>query len=145
MCGRYTLTALEQDLAEAFEIAQRESPLPRYNIAPTQMAPIVRVAGADGRRELAMHKWSLIPHWAKDQAIGNSMINARAETAAEKPAFRSAMKRQRCLVPSTGFYEWKVLDPGAKKSAKQPYYIRRRDEGVFAFAGLWDVNAGRNL
>lgn len=138
MCGRYTLTVLEKQLAEEFEIAQRESPLPRYNIAPTQTAPIIRVAAADGRRELAMHKWGLIPHWAKDPTIGNRMINARAETAAEKPAFRDALKRQRCLVPSTGFYEWKVLNLGAKKSAKQPYYIHRRDESVFAFAGLWD-------
>ena len=128
----------QQQLAEEFEIYELEHLQPRYNIAPTQSAPVVHVVGEGGKRELAMHKWGLIPNWAKDPTIGNRMINARAETAAEKPAFRSAMRRQRCLVPCTGFYEWKVLDPAAKKPAKQPYYIRRRDEGVFAFAGLWD-------
>lgn len=138
MCGRYTLTVFQQQLAEEFETYELEHLEPRYNIAPTQRAPIVRVAAESGKRELVMHKWGLIPHWAKDPTIGNRMINARAETAVEKPAFRTAMKRQRCLVPCTGFYEWKVLDPAAKKPAKQPYYIRRRDEGVFAFAGLWD-------
>ena len=138
MCGRYTLTMFQQQLAEEFEIYELEHLQPRYNIAPTQSAPVVHVVGEGGKRELAMHKWGLIPNWAKDPTIGNRMINARAETAAEKPAFRSAMRRQRCLVPCTGFYEWKVLDPAAKKPAKQPYYIRRRDEGVFAFAGLWD-------
>lgn len=138
MCGRYTLTVLPQLLAEEFELDELESLRPRYNIAPTQSAPVVRLAGGDERRELVMHKWGLIPPWAKDPTIGNRMINARAETAAEKPAFREAMKRQRCLVPCTGFYEWKTLNPGAKKSAKQPYCIRRRDEGIFAFAGLWD-------
>ncbi len=138
MCGRYTLTVLQQPLAEEFELHELEPVRARYNIAPTQPAPIVRVSGESGRRELALHRWGLIPSWAKDPTIGNRMINARAETAAEKPAFRNAMKRQRCLVPCTGFYEWRVLDPAAKKPAKQPYYIRRRDEGVFAFAGLWD-------
>lgn len=138
MCGRYTLTAVEQQLVEEFELDELESLPPRYNIAPTQVAPVVHVTKENGRRELAMHKWGLIPHWTKDPTIGNRMINARAETAAEKPAFREAMKRQRCLVPCTGFYEWKVLNPGAKKPAKQPYYIRRHDNGVFAFAGLWD-------
>lgn len=138
MCGRYTLTAFEQQLAEEFELDDLAHPEPRYNIAPTQHAAVVRVSGESGRRELVMHKWGLIPHWAKDMSIGSRMINARAETAAEKPAFRSSLKRQRCLVPANGFYEWKTLDPGAKKSAKQPYFIRRRDGGVLAFAGLWD-------
>jgi len=138
MCGRYTLTVFPQQLAQAFEIDELEPIQPRYNIAPTQLAAVVRVSSESGRRELAMHQWGLIPHWAKDPTIGNRMINARAETAAEKPAFRYALRRQRCLVPCTGFYEWKVLDPAAKKPAKQPYYIRRRDESVFAFAGLWD-------
>lgn len=138
MCGRFTLTVTRQQLAEEFELYELESLPPRYNIAPTQRAAVVRVSGESGGRELAMYKWGLIPHWAKDPTIGSRMINARAETAAEKPAFRSAMKRQRCLVPCTGFYEWKVLDSTAKKPSKQPYYIRRHDEKVFAFAGLWD-------
>lgn len=138
MCGRYTLTVFQEQLADAFELYELEHLEPRYNIAPTQLAPVVRVPGESGRRELAMYKWGLIPHWARGPMIGSRMINARAETASEKPAFRTAMKRQRCLVPCTGFYEWKVLDSAAKKPAKQPYYIHRRDEGVFAFAGLWD-------
>lgn len=138
MCGRYTLTMFQKQLAEEFETCELEQLQPRYNIAPTQLAPIVRVSAESGGRKLAMHKWGLIPNWAKDPTVGNRMINARAETAAEKPAFRDAMKRQRCLVPCTGFYEWKALDPAAKKPAKQPYYIRQRDDGVFAFAGLWD-------
>jgi len=138
MCGRYTLTVFQEQLAEEFALHEPEALQARYNIAPTQRAPIVRATGESANRELVMHKWGLIPHWAKDPTIGSRMINARAETAAEKPAFRTAMKRQRCLVPCTGFYEWKVLDPAAKKPAKQPYYIRRRDERVFAFAGLWD-------
>ena len=138
MCGRYTLTVSQQQLLEEFELNELEDFQPRYNIAPTQSVPIIRIVGEGGKRELATYKWGLIPHWAKDPTIGNRMINARAESVAEKPAFRNAMKRQRCLVPCSGFYEWKVLDPAAKKPAKQPYYIRRRDDRVIAFAGLWD-------
>lgn len=138
MCGRYTLTALQQQLAAEFGLVEPDCVRPRYNIAPTQFAPVVRVVGVDGKRELAMCKWGFIPSWAQDSTIGNRMINARAETAAEKPAFRQAMKRQRCIVPCTGFYEWKVVDPTVKKPTKQPYYIRRRDEGLLALAGLWD-------
>ena len=137
MCGRYTLTVFQQQLAEEFELHDLESHQPRYNIAPTQSAPVVRFVEADGKRRLDMQRWGLIPYWAKDGA-GSPLINARAETVAEKPAFREAIKSQRCLVPCTGFYEWKTLEPAVKKSAKQPYYIRRRDEGLLAFAGLWD-------
>jgi putative SOS response-associated peptidase YedK len=141
MCGRYTLTVLQQQLADEFELYELEAFEPRYNIAPTQEAPIVRVAEHHKNRELVIHKWGLIPHWAKDPSIGNRMINARAETAAEKPAFRTALRRQRCLVPCSGFYEWKALDEASGRgqgSKKQPYYIRRGDERIFAFAGLWD-------
>jgi len=141
MCGRYTLVTFREQLAEEFDLYEFESFESRYNIAPTQRVPIVRAGEGSGDRELAMFKWGLIPHWAKDPANGNRMINARAETAAEKPAFRSALRRQRCLVPCSGFFEWKALDAVSgrgKGSTKQPYYILRSDERVFALAGLWD-------
>lgn len=141
MCGRYTLTVLPQQLAEEFELEDLEPLQPRYNIAPTQEAPVVRFAEDCGKRALDLFKWGLIPRWAKDPAIGSRMINARAETAAEKASFRVALRRQRCLVPCTGFYEWKAMDEATgrgKKPRKQPYYIRRCDERVFALAGLWD-------
>ena len=104
----------------------------RFNIAPTQTVPVVR-QGATGR-ELAIMRWGLIPSWAKDMKLAATMINARAETVAEKPAFRSAFKRRRCLVPADGYYEWQKIDA----KTKQPYYIRRRDDQPFAFAGLWE-------
>lgn len=139
MCGRYTLVTHQEQLAEEFEILDVEAMLQRFNIAPTQMVPVVRVAADTHARRLDMLRWGLIPHWAKDPSIGSRMINARSEGAAEKPAFRVPLRRRRCLLPSTGFYEWKPPPPGsARGSKKQPYYIRRADERVFAFAGLWD-------
>jgi putative SOS response-associated peptidase YedK len=104
---------------------------PRYNIAPSQEVPAVRQSG--GGRELALLRWGLIPHWAKDEKIGYRMINARAETVAEKPSFRTAFRRRRCLIPATGFFEWKPVQGG-----KQPYNIRIGDGKLFAFAGLWE-------
>jgi putative SOS response-associated peptidase YedK len=104
---------------------------PRYNIAPTQSIAVVRQF-EDGLRSCDLLRWGLIPSWAKDPAIGNRTINARAETVAEKPAFRAAFRRRRCLVLADGFFEWR------KEGKKQPYYIRMRDEGPFAFAGLWE-------
>lgn len=140
MCGRYVLTTPGEVLAQIFDTAPPpeeilEALVPRYNISPTQTVPIVRRAAAPAaNRELALVQWGLVPHWAKDPAIGNSLINARAETAAEKPSFRDAMKRRRCLIPADGFYEWKKLGKG-----KQPYLIRLRGGSAFAFAfaGLW--------
>lgn len=105
---------------------------PRYNAAPTQRMPVVRVF--DGKRELVLLRWGLIPSWAKDPKIGNSLINARGETVHEKPAFRSAFKARRCLVPADGFYEWRKLSGGSK----QPYRITMADSSPFAFAGLWE-------
>ncbi len=136
MCGRYVLTTPGEVLAQIFETTPPpeetlEAIVARYNIAPTQQVPIVRQSAA-GPRELVMVSWGLVPHWAKDPAIGNKMINARAETAAEKPAFREAMKRRRCLIPTDGFYEWKKLGKG-----KEPWFLRMRDGRPFAFAGLW--------
>ncbi len=131
MCGRYFLTAPGEVLAELFELDEKPPIKPRYNIAPTQEVAIVRARPAGGR-ELAFVHWGLVPHWAKERGIGNRMINARAETLAEKPAFRDSFKRHRCLIPADGFYEWQKVG-----AAKQPWLVRRRDGAPFAFAGLW--------
>lgn len=106
---------------------------PRYNIAPTQPVAAVRLPEDGADRELVMLHWGLIPFWAKDPRIGARMINARAETAADKPAFRAAFRRRRCLVPADGFYEWQK-----QNGTKQPYYIHLQDGRPFAFAGLWE-------
>ncbi len=132
MCGRYALTTPPQVLAALFKLGDKYLPAMRYNIAPTQTVPIV-VQRADGSREMMQMRWGLIPSWAKDATIGNRMINARSESAAEKPAFRSAMRSRRCLVPVSGFYEWQQRD-----GRKQPYYIRRADGQPMALAGLWE-------
>ncbi len=139
MCGRYTLTVQEQDLIAEFDLIAGDigDYAVRYNIAPTQNAPVVRVI--ESRRRVDPLRWGLIPHWAKDIKIGNRMINARSEEAESKPAFRNALRMRRCLVPCTGFFEWKVLDDGnSTRPGKQPYYIRRADERVFALAGMWE-------
>lgn len=133
MCGRFTLITPAETIAEQFQLPEVSSLSPRYNIAPTQPVAAVRRSPGNGGRELTMLHWGLIPFWAKDPKIGARMINARSETAAEKPAFRAAFRRRRCLVPADGFYEWQRLERG-----KQPFYIRRRDERPFAIAGLWE-------
>jgi putative SOS response-associated peptidase YedK len=136
MCGRFTLTDPDQDLAVQFNLPEIPDMPPRYNIAPTQSVAAVRVVTSERMvpsRELALLHWGLIPFWAKDPKIGARMINARSETAAEKPAFRAAFRRRRCLVVADGFYEWQKTDRG-----KQPFYVRLRDGRPFAFAGLWE-------
>lgn len=133
MCGRFTLFDTAASLAEAFEVAEVPSLSPRYNIAPSQAVAAVRIPPSGGAREVVLLRWGLIPSWAKDPSLGDRMINARAETAAGKPAFRSAIRRRRCLVPASGFYEWKRTN-----GRKQPYYIRRPDGKPFGFAGLWE-------
>jgi putative SOS response-associated peptidase YedK len=134
MCGRYTLIKLS-DFTDMFPWirAADEEPPDRYNIAPTQPVPIV--ANRANPRVEFVH-WGLIPSWAKEPSIGSRMINARAETLATKPAFRAALKRRRCLIPASGFYEWKKL---ADSKTKQPMYIRLKSHAPFAFAGLWEV------
>lgn len=133
MCGRYTLKTPTNVLTELFEIEEYPSALnPSYNIAPTQ--EVAAVVEEDDKRKLEMFHWGLIPSWAKDPAIGNKMINARAETASEKPSFRSAFKKRRCLILADGFYEWQKTDSG-----KQPFYIHMKDGSPFAFAGLWEA------
>jgi putative SOS response-associated peptidase YedK len=133
MCGRFTLATPDQDLAVQFNLPEVPDVTPRYNIAPTQPVGVVRVPAVDSDRELVMVHWGLIPFWAKDPKIGARMINARAETVAEKPAFRTAFRRRRCLVPADGFYEWQK-----QNGSKQPYYIHMTDGKPFAFAGLWE-------
>ena len=137
MCGRYTLATPLGELVEVFEVghlALEEWP-PRFNIAPTQMAPVI-VADGEGERRLGAMRWGLVPRWAEDLSIGNRMINARAETAASKPAFRDAFRRRRCLVPADGFYEWRK--PASAKGLKTPFHIHRPAYRPFAMAGLWE-------
>lgn len=136
MCGRFSLRARNAALlAEYFGIVDVPLLKPRYNIAPSQPVPVLRLKPrqSNSQRELVLLRWGLIPSWAKDPAVGNRMINARAESVAVKPAFRGALQRRRCLLVADGFYEWQ----GASRS-KQPYFIRFRDDRPFAFAGLWE-------
>lgn len=132
MCGRYALFGPKSRLSEhygadfggiGFE--------PRYNLAPTQFAPVIRER--QGVRDLSMLRWGLLPSWAKDEALANRLFNARSETAADKPSFRSAMKTRRCLIPADGFYEWAKTESG-----KQPYFIHLPNDKPMAIAGLWE-------
>jgi putative SOS response-associated peptidase YedK len=133
MCGRFTLTAPHQALAQLFPLFDLPDVPPNYNVAPTQAVLAVRVPHGQDQPAPALLKWGLVPGWADDPALGNRMINARAETAADKPSFRSAFRRRRCLVLANGFYEW-----GKAGGKKQPYLIRLRGGAPFAFAGLWE-------
>jgi putative SOS response-associated peptidase YedK len=133
MCGRFTLRTSGKAVADFFGLSEIPELPARFNIAPTQPVPAVRVSQDDGGRELALLRWGLIPGWAADPIIGNRMINARADTVATKPAYRQAFRQRRCLIVADGFYEWKKLN-----GKKQPYYIRLQDDRPFAFAGLWE-------
>ena len=133
MCGRYTLKAGGQELSDLFGLSEEPKIEPRYNIAPTQQIAVVLENASNGGRALEMMHWGLIPSWAKDPSIGSRMINARAETVSDKPSYRSAFKRRRCLIVADGFYEWKKTEDG-----KQPYYLRLGSGGPFGFAGLWE-------
>jgi len=132
MCGRYALHAHPDVIALQFGLSSAPQFRPRYNIAPTQEAPVIR-PGRPNERELALLRWGLIPPWSKDSTIGARMINARAETVAEKPAFRNAFRRRRCLVPADGYYEWRT-----EAGRKQPYLLRVESGEPFAMAGLWE-------
>jgi len=134
VCGRFTLRSNPTVLAAEFEMEAFPLLSPRYNIAPMQPILAVRRDPDSSRRIAALFKWGLVPSWADDPKIGNRMINARSETAAEKPSFRAAFRRRRCLVPSDGYYEWKK-----DGSAKQPYLIYQADGRPFAIAGLWEI------
>lgn len=134
MCGRYRLTKNGIEFEDHFD-AEIGVPLPqRWNIAPTDKVGTIRQDRHEPKRMLGLMRWGLIPYWAKDISVGARAINAMSETAAEKPAFREAMRRRRCLVPADGFYEWKKLS--AKE--KQPYSFGMADDSLFAFAGLWE-------
>ncbi|PQO30136.1 SOS response-associated peptidase [Blastopirellula marina] len=132
MCGRYTLRSRLNRILDQFAVETADFEwTPRYNIAPTQNAPVIYMEG--GERTIAPLRWGLIPSWAKEASIGARMINARGETVAEKPAFRAAFKRRRCLAPADGYYEWKK--EGTKK---QPCFFHLADDQPFALAGLWE-------
>jgi putative SOS response-associated peptidase YedK len=130
MCGRYTLTVDIKTIAEKFGVPASLETTPRYNVAPTQeVVTIMR----NGTSHLALLRWGLIPSWAKDESIGSRMINARAESLAEKPSFKGLLRSKRCLIIADGFYEWKQ-----ENGSKTPMYITLKNGDPFAFAGLWD-------
>lgn len=137
MCGRFTHAMLWQDLVRLYRLTRTESPdgwEVRYNLAPSQMAPVARISGNVVLRELVMLKWGLVPRWAKDPEVGFSTINARAETVASKPTFREAFRRRRCLIPASGYFEWRTEGKGGK----QPYHFARADGQIMTFVGLWE-------
>ena len=137
MCGRYTLTSSPEALRTLLRYAEQPNFPPRYNIAPTQPIPIVRLV--EGQRHFALVRWGLLPSWVKDPKTFTLLINARGESAAEKPAFRAAMKRRRCLIPADGFYEWQ-----AAGERKRPFYVHAKSGKPLAFAGLWETWTGPN-
>ena len=132
MCGRFTLSQSAEAIASVFQLNQVPTLEPRYNIAPTQPVATVLQTSAH-ERQFQLLRWGLIPAWAKDATMGSRLINARAETVAEKPSFRSAFRHRRCLVIADGFYEWRRQD-----GKKQPFYFRMKNQQPFAFAGLWE-------
>jgi len=143
MCGRFTLRTPPTLLIAHFDLdvqSQRQLAMfePRYNIAPTQEIVVIRTDPIDAHRTATLMRWGLVPSWAKELGGGPPQINARAETLNDKPMFRTAFRRRRCLIPADGFYEWHGFENSGPKSKKQPYYIHRADNQPFAFAGLWE-------
>jgi len=136
MCGRFARRSTEEVLADWFGVELEDMPwfAPSYNIAPQSVQPVVRLNRDSGNREFALLRWGLVPFWAKDAKFGYSTINARAEEAATKPAYREALKKRRCLVPADAFYEWQRID----KKTKHPYAFALRSGEPYAFAGLWE-------
>lgn len=147
MCGRYAHSATQAQLVETFGVERVWDPLPGpdFNVAPTDQVPAVMVRNdaesGEPERRLAMLRWGLVPSWAKDVKIGARMINARAETVAEKPAFRKAYRGRRCLLPADGFYEWYAQEPSSAgaKPRKQPYFIHNADDSMMVMAGLYEI------
>jgi putative SOS response-associated peptidase YedK len=137
MCGRYAITSAPEAIRRLFGYPEQPNFPPRYNVAPTQPVPIVRIH--EGRRQFALVRWGLIPSWVKDPRSFSLLINARGESVADKPAFRNAMRRRRCLFPADGFYEWKRVG-----DRKAPYYIHLAGGGPMALAGLWEAWTGPN-
>jgi len=139
MCGRVSLTHNIEEIYRRFKVDIRgdsevEEFTPRYNVFPSSHIPCV--IQAQKGRGLAFMRWGLVPSWADDVSIGNKMINARAETIALKPSFRSAYRKRRCIIPVSGYYEWKKLDDGSRK---QPYYFKMSDDDILPLAGLWEA------
>jgi putative SOS response-associated peptidase YedK len=137
MCGRYTITSAPEAIRALFRYPERPNFPPRYNVAPTQPIPIVRLV--EGERHFALVRWGLLPSWVKDPKTFTLLINARGESVVDKPAFRAAMRRRRCLIPADGFYEWKAVG-----GRKQPYFVRLKSGAPMAFAGLWECWTGPN-
>lgn len=131
MCGRFAQRTNPKRLAKEFKVAEVPDVEARYNIAPTQ--DILSIRCAEDDREAVFLKWGLVPSWAKDVSIGAKLINARSETVTEKPSFREAFKKRRCIIPADGFYEWQ-----RSRGKKQPYFFRMQNEHPFGFAGLWE-------
>ena len=138
MCGRYTITSAPEAIRALFRYPEQPNFPARYNIAPTQPIPVVRLE--NGERHFALVRWGLIPSWVKDPKNFSLLINARGDGVLHKPAFRNAMRRQRCLIPADGFYEWQASGTGPKR----PFYIHRKDGQPLAFAGLWECWMGPN-
>ncbi len=137
MCGRYVITSAPEAIRALFRYPERPNFPPRYNVAPTQPVPIVRLM--EGERHFALVRWGLIPAWVRDPKGFALLINARGESIHEKPAFRNAMKRRRCLFPADGFYEWKI-----EAGRRRAFHLRRSGGGPLAFAGLWETWIGPN-
>jgi putative SOS response-associated peptidase YedK len=142
MCGRFARKSTQDLLAEWFGVELEDMPwfAPSYNVAPQSVQPVVRPNRDTSSREFALMRWGLVPFWAKDAKFGYSTINARAEEAAAKPAFRDALKKRRCLVPADAFYEWQRLDP----KVKRPFAFALKSGEPYAFAGLWDRWQGKD-
>lgn len=134
MCGRYTLRAQLNQLLQIYSATSEIEISPRYNIAPSQSVPVLKLGGDNASREIVSMRWGLVPSWAKDEKIGYKMINARSETIEEKPSFRTAFKRRRCLVLADGFFEWQK-----RGSKKQPYLFQKKNAAPYAYAGLWET------
>jgi len=137
MCGRYLIISVPEAIRLLAEYLDQPNFPPRYNVAPTQPIPVVRLDG--GMRQFALMRWGLLPSWVKDSKAFTLLINARGESVCEKPAFKNAMKRRRCLIPADGFYEWKV-----DGKIKRPFVVRPRDRKPVMFAGLWETWTGPN-
>ena len=137
MCGRYVIAYGPEMLVHGFS-ATRVVPFPQHwNVAPQSQVPVIRET-PEGERVADLMRWGLVPHWAKDEGIGHKLTNARAEGMADKPSFRQAVRRRRCIVPASGFYEWQAVT-SQRGSGKQPWYISPTDEPLFAFAGLFEA------
>ncbi len=148
MCARCVIISSPEAIRALFGYGEQPNFPPRYNVAPTQPIPVVR--RTDGKRSFALLRWGFIPAWVKDPKTFSLLVNARGESVLDKPAFRNAMRRRRCLIPADGFYEWRAGSAGSAGSAggvggpKRPYFVRPKSGGPIAFAGLWETWAGPN-